>query len=92
MKVSGGTYVRSLAHDIGHAVGSAAHVVILTRTRQGDFTLEPEKESDKACIPWEIFEEALKEIEGLEESIKLDEEGHKKWEAEVLRNIVLFEG
>jgi tRNA U55 pseudouridine synthase TruB len=40
MCVSGGTYVRSLAHDIGHAVGSAAHVVTLTRTRQGRFRLD----------------------------------------------------
>lgn len=41
MEVSGGTYVRSIVHDLGHAVGSAAHVVTLTRSRQGRFTLEP---------------------------------------------------
>lgn len=40
MCVSGGTYVRSLAHDIGHTVGSAAHVVTLTRSRQGRFRLD----------------------------------------------------
>lgn len=28
-------------HDIGLALGSAAHVVQLTRTRQGEFVLEP---------------------------------------------------
>lgn len=42
MTVSSGTYVRSIVHDIGLAIGSAAHVVKLTRTRQGQFTLEPE--------------------------------------------------
>ena len=42
MRVSGGTYVRSLAHDIGHAVDSAAHVVTLTRSRQGRFALPPD--------------------------------------------------
>ncbi|KAH8917552.1 pseudouridine synthase [Atractiella rhizophila] len=37
MEVSSGTYVRSIIHDIGIALGSAAHVVRLTRTRQGEF-------------------------------------------------------
>ncbi|KAF8343859.1 pseudouridine synthase [Cantharellus anzutake] len=37
MRVSSGTYVRSIVHDLAHSVGSAAHIVRLTRTRQGDF-------------------------------------------------------
>lgn len=39
MTVSSGTYVRSIVHDIGIALGSSAYVVKLTRTRQGEFTL-----------------------------------------------------
>lgn len=39
MTVSSGTYVRSIIHDIGLALGSAAHVVTLTRTRQKQFAL-----------------------------------------------------
>ena len=39
MTVTSGFYVRSLAHDIGLAVGSAALMVSLVRTRQGDFEL-----------------------------------------------------
>ncbi|KAL1694638.1 pseudouridine synthase [Schizophyllum commune] len=39
MTVSSGTYVRTIVHDLVHAVGSAGHVVVLTRTRQGRFTL-----------------------------------------------------
>ena len=39
MIVSSGTYVRSIVHDIAIAVGSAAHVVSLTRTQQGPFVL-----------------------------------------------------
>lgn len=35
-----GTYVRTLAHDIGHAVGSGAHLVSLVRTRVGRFGLD----------------------------------------------------
>lgn len=41
MTVSSGTYVRSIVHDLGIALGSAAHVVKLTRTRQGEFVLDP---------------------------------------------------
>ncbi len=37
---SGGTYVRSLAHDLGEAVGCGAHVVELERTHVGRFALE----------------------------------------------------
>ena len=92
MKVSGGTYVRSLAHDIGHAVGSAAHVVTLTRVRQGDFTLEPNNEGDRACLSWKVFEEAVKEDEGPEESITMDKDGYRNWEAEILKHLVLLEG
>ena len=39
MTVSGGTYVRSIVHDLGIALGSAAHIVFLRRTRQGRFVL-----------------------------------------------------
>ena len=42
MRVSGGTYVRCIAHDLAHAVGSAGHVVTLTRAQQGRFALRPE--------------------------------------------------
>ncbi len=37
---SKGTYIRSLARDIGHAVGSCAHVSALRRTAVGHFRLE----------------------------------------------------
>ena len=36
---SAGTYVRSLAHDWGRALGCGAHLAGLTRTRSGPFTL-----------------------------------------------------
>lgn len=39
MTVSGGTYVRSIVHDIGTILGCGAHVVTLQRTRQGRFPL-----------------------------------------------------
>ncbi|KAE9373672.1 pseudouridine synthase [Stipitochalara longipes BDJ] len=39
MTVTSGFYVRSLCHDLGAAVGSAATMAELERTRQGDFEL-----------------------------------------------------
>jgi tRNA pseudouridine55 synthase len=36
----GGTYVRSLARDLGRAVGSAAHLVALRRTATGPFRVD----------------------------------------------------
>ena len=36
---SKGTYIRSLAHDIGEKLGSGAHLTQLQRTRSGSYTL-----------------------------------------------------
>jgi tRNA pseudouridine55 synthase len=36
---SSGTYVRSLANDLGNALGTGAHLIGLRRTRSGRFTL-----------------------------------------------------
>jgi tRNA pseudouridine55 synthase len=38
--VSKGTYIRSLARDIAHALGTLGHVTMLRRTRAGRFSLE----------------------------------------------------
>ncbi|GAA4722631.1 tRNA pseudouridine(55) synthase TruB [Sphingomonas lutea] len=38
--VSKGTYIRSLARDIAHALGTVGHVTYLRRTRAGPFGLE----------------------------------------------------
>jgi tRNA pseudouridine55 synthase len=48
MTVSSGTYVRSIVHDIGLALGCGAHVVTLTRTRQGEFSLYGDEEKLEA--------------------------------------------
>lgn len=85
MKVSGGTYVRSIVHDLGHALGSAAHVVTLTRSRQGRFTLDPRTGEDKSCVPWNVFEKAL-EDEG-----ERGEDGWKPWEREVLDRLEIVD-
>ena len=41
MQVTAGFYVRSLAHDLGEALGCGAHLSALRRTRSGEFGLEP---------------------------------------------------
>lgn len=38
-EVSAGTYVRSLAHELGRKVGVGAHLAELRRTKSGEFTL-----------------------------------------------------
>ena len=37
---SSGTYIRSLAHDLGQRIGCGGHLASLVRTRSGSFTLE----------------------------------------------------
>jgi tRNA pseudouridine55 synthase len=39
VKCSGGTYVRSIAHDLGVALGCGAHLQELRRTQSGDFAI-----------------------------------------------------
>jgi tRNA pseudouridine55 synthase len=85
MTVSGGTYVRSIVHDLAHAVGSAGHVVTLSRTRQGRFAMEATDSGDYKCIPWEVFEKATAGEE-------VGEDGWSKWEQEVMDNLEIVEG
>lgn len=70
MTVSSGTYVRTIIHDIGRALGSAAHLVELVRTRQGQWALDPDtanridgedgnvKELHKV-VPWSVLQEGI---------------------------------
>lgn len=76
MTVTGGTYVRSIVHDLGIAVGSAAHVVSLERTRQGDVGIDD-------CVDWPTIRDALEAHENKREH-KEGESGRKEWEEEIL--------
>ena len=51
--VSKGTYIRSLARDIAHALGTVGHVSYLKRTRAGPFSLDQ-------AISLDFLEEAAK--------------------------------
>jgi tRNA pseudouridine55 synthase len=50
---SPGTYIRSLAHDLGQAVGVGAHLVALQRAASGAFRVEE-------AVAWEAFAEAMR--------------------------------
>jgi tRNA pseudouridine55 synthase len=52
-RVSKGTYIRSLARDIAHALGTVGHVTMLRRTKAGPFALEH-------AISLDILEEAAR--------------------------------
>jgi tRNA pseudouridine55 synthase len=45
--VSKGTYIRSLARDIAHALGTVGHVTMLRRSKAGPFTLDKAISLDK---------------------------------------------
>lgn len=40
VRCSGGTYIRTLSEDIGRALGCGAHLIALTRTGSGGFSLD----------------------------------------------------
>lgn len=54
VECSGGTYVRSLAHDIGQSLGCGAHLDGLRRTTVAEFTLD-------RAVTLEALEEAVRE-------------------------------
>lgn len=49
---SPGTYIRSLAHDLGQALGTGAHLAALRRVASGHFTVEN-------AVRWDEFEAAM---------------------------------
>ena len=51
VRCSAGTYIRSIAHDLGAALGTGAHLIELQRTASGPFMLDQ-------AIPLSVFETA----------------------------------
>jgi len=54
VRCSAGTYIRSLAHDLGRQLGCGAHLSALRRTAVGDFTLAQ-------AVSLEAFEAAIED-------------------------------
>lgn len=87
--------MRSIVHDIALALGSSAHVVKLTRTRQGQFALSPsgtvpestETPTVVGCVEWTLLEKAIKAMDDAkkgETTPERDAEGLLAWEADLL--------
>jgi len=62
---SSGTYVRSLAHDIGQALGVGAHLVSLRRTAIGDLAVERALAYESLPNAEEVAAAALSPLEAL---------------------------
>lgn len=61
MGCAAGTYVRSVAHDIGRDYGCGAHLVRLVRTRSGEFPIEAATplRNEEGYYPREYFLERI---------------------------------
>lgn len=46
VECSAGTYIRSIAHELGHSAGCGAHLSGLVRHRSGEFTIEQSRTMD----------------------------------------------
>ena len=76
MTCSRGTYVRTMCHDLGHALGTCGHMGALLRTRSGPFTVA------RSCTVEEL--KALKEADRLQEALISCEEALIQYPALVL--------
>ena len=56
VRCSKGTYIRSLAREIGEALDSGAHLTSLCRTRSGGFTLARSLQLDDFLQKLQILE------------------------------------
>ena len=56
VRCSKGTYIRSLAHEIGQALQSGAHLTALRRTRSGGFVIENAWQLDEFLEKLQLLE------------------------------------
>ncbi|KAL6600918.1 pseudouridine synthase [Neocallimastix californiae] len=61
VECGGGTYIRSLIHDIGKKLDSAAHMVSLIRSKQGPFKVD-ESISIKDCDDLNTIKDSMKHV------------------------------
>lgn len=85
LTVSSGTYIRTIVHEVGQKLGSAAHVVKLTRTRQGQWVVPGYESSSndnatlREAIEWEVLEKAISDYHEREHTKKRKtENGHSE--------------
>lgn len=79
VKCSKGTYIRSIAHDIGQKLMCGAHLVGLTRIQAGKFGIEYAVELDEFQSVDDVKKYLINPITMLDyEKIKVTEDEHKK--------------
>ena len=90
-KVSKGTYIRTLAHDIAHALGTVGVVTRLHRVQDGPFEIKNAipLDTDLEILPLECVLENLPKLEVDDEMAKRICQGQriKNWEKDFPQNI-----
>jgi tRNA pseudouridine55 synthase len=97
---SKGTYVRTICHDLGEALGVGGHLSFLLRTKVGNFTLQESITleeiatlKEKALLPLEICVEGLAQIVLSEKEITKIKHGQALSLSEpfpLLKNMAVF--
>ena len=59
VRCSKGTYIRSLANDLGNAAGSGAYLSALRRTRSGEYCVEKAASMQEVIDYFELFRRAI---------------------------------
>ncbi|MDD5543741.1 MAG: tRNA pseudouridine(55) synthase TruB [Acidobacteriia bacterium] len=81
VECSAGTYVRSLAHDLGQALGCGAHLKALRRTQSGEFTLQqaiPLTQIDQKTGQWKDRIIPLNKLVAWMQSLSVSENDREK--------------
>jgi len=86
VECGGGTYVRTLIVDLARAVGSAAHMVALERTRVGHFATKDDRADAPLVTP--VCEEDFSNVQRLYEAM---EEAHAVRQAALEREAMANE-
>jgi tRNA pseudouridine55 synthase len=97
---SKGTYVRTICHDLGEALGVGGHMSFLLRTKVGNFTLaesitleETVTLKEKALLPLEVCVEGMSQIVLSEKELKKIKQGQMLFLSKpvpLLKNIAVF--
>ena len=79
IKCSKGTYIRSIAHDLGQMAGTGGHLVKLVRTRAGNFTIENSVFLDNLSGSADVAANLINPIKMLDyPKVSVDEKEHEK--------------
>lgn len=79
IKCSKGTYIRSIAHDLGQNLGCGAHLSELIRTQAGKFLVEKTCSLDELKIPQDVEKHLIDPLEMINlPKIEIDELEERK--------------